>query len=195
MTRIGIISDVHAQLDALEIALDALTSRGVDRVLCAGDLVDKGPDGDAVVEMVQERLIPCVLGNHDETVARHHELYARVVGEEDALKDETVAFLADLPLTRSYTIEGQRILLAHGIPTSNRVYFWEDRGKPKELKRWARNPGHEYVILGHTHRPMDVDWLGVRYLNPGSVSRVRPRDSHTCAILTLPEGTYEVIDL
>lgn len=195
MTRIGLISDVHAQLGALERALEVLTVRGVDRVLCAGDLVDKGPDGDAVVALVQRSLIPCVLGNHDESAARHHQLIDGSSPADRELSEDTVGYLLDLPLTRSYVIEGQRLLLAHGIPTSNRVYFFEDRGKPKELKRWARNPQHEYVVLGHTHRPMDVDWLGVRYLNPGSVSRVRPRDSHTCAILTLPSGAFEVIEL
>ncbi len=195
MTRIGLISDVHAQLDALESALDVLTRRGVDRVLCAGDLVDKGPDGDAVIELVQRRLIPCVRGNHDESAARHHQLTPWPSESDRELSEDSVDYLLELPLTRSYLIDGQRLLLAHGIPTSNRIYFFPDRGKPKELKRWARNPQHDYVVLGHTHRPMDVDWLGARYLNPGSVSKTRPRDSHTCAILTLPSGEFEVIEL
>ena len=193
MTRIGIISDVHAQLGALERALDALTSRHVDRILCAGDLVDKGEEPDEVVSLVREMLIPCVRGNHDESAARHHAILGP--GEVPELLDSTAQFLDELPLTRSYEIDGQRILLAHGIPTSNRVYFFEDRGKPKELKRWARNPGHDVVVLGHTHRPMDLVWRGVRYINPGSVSCVRPRDSHTCALLDLPSGELEFIEL
>ncbi len=66
--KIGIISDVHAHLIPLEKALSIFELEQVDAIVCAGDLVEKGQDGDVVVALLQELNIPCVLGNHDEMI-------------------------------------------------------------------------------------------------------------------------------
>lgn len=63
--RLGLISDVHADLTALEKALHLLDFYQVDQILCAGDLVEGGQEGDGVVRRIQERTIMCVQGNHD----------------------------------------------------------------------------------------------------------------------------------
>ena len=55
--RLGLISDIHADLGALDAALGALVERRVDRIVCAGDVVEKGPDGDAVVPGGPERFV------------------------------------------------------------------------------------------------------------------------------------------
>ena len=52
--RIGILSDIHANLPALEAAFQVFQTQGVDRVICAGDLVEKGEHGDEVVAMLEE---------------------------------------------------------------------------------------------------------------------------------------------
>ena len=65
--KIGIIADVHGDYSALKTALERLdTIHQVDHVLCAGDLVGRGPEQEQVVELVRQRGIPTVKGNHDE---------------------------------------------------------------------------------------------------------------------------------
>ena len=185
--RVGIVSDIHGQPDELERVLEHMAKINIDRVLCAGDLVGKGPDPEGVIDLIRENCIPTVLGNHDEKAILREGCGERELGE-DAL-----AFLQTLPVTREYVWEGQRLLLAHGIPTNNRRNFWPT-GPPKEFKRWANRYWADIVILGHTHCPMRVTWQGLLILNPGSVSCIRRKDSGTFGMLTLPEGRFEVFD-
>lgn len=188
--RVGIVSDIHAQPGALEQALELLERRGADRIVCAGDIMDKGPDHDRVVELLLDWYVPSVLGNHDENaLARAWDPWDLV------LTDQTRAFLEDLPLSRSYEWFGQRILISHGTPNSNKVYFYENLTIPRDFRKWARRRPAEVVILGHTHRPMAVNYRGIWVLNPGSVSGLRPRDSHTCALLDLEAKRYEVLGI
>lgn len=65
MTKIGLISDIHGEPYSLTLALDMLHGRGVDHILCAGDLLEKGSQGNAVAARIREEGIPCVQGNHD----------------------------------------------------------------------------------------------------------------------------------
>ena len=191
--RVGIVSDIHGQPDELERVLEHMAKMNIDRVLCAGDLVDKGPDSEGVIDLIRESCIPTVLGNHDENAVRHNALHLQSSPDETPLTEDALAFLEGLPMTRDYVWEGQRLLLAHGIPTSNQRYFWPDK-TPKGFKRWARHCWTDIVVLGHTHRPMRVEWNDLLILNPGSVSCIRQRDSGTFGVLTLPEGRFEVFD-
>ena len=63
--RIGLLSDVHANLFALRAAIDRLRAEGVDTWMCAGDLVGYGPYPNECVETVAELDPTCVAGNHD----------------------------------------------------------------------------------------------------------------------------------
>src|ERR1700722_10620160 len=63
--KLGLISDVHGDMVALELAWAHLTVLGADRIVCAGDLVGYGPHPDKVVAFVAEHKIDAVRGNHD----------------------------------------------------------------------------------------------------------------------------------
>ena len=190
--KIGLISDIHAHLSDLERALDILYSHSVEKILCAGDLVEKGPDGDAVVELLNKNLIAAVEGNHDENAVRHGAL-----GFEDGetrLSAESLSFLTALPKTRDYEWNGKRVLLCHGTPESNKTRVYAEK-VPKRMKKYLRQSCYDIFIHGHSHAPMDVNWKGIRLLNPGSVRGVRARDSHTCGVLDLSSGVFDVLRL
>lgn len=186
--KIGLISDVHAQLDALHRALDILERQGVDRILCAGDLVDKGPDGDAVVKTINDLLIPCVQGNHDLGAIKHHEL------EPDELQQTTVELLSQLPAIRQYTLHKYNVTLAHGTPMRHDSYCFPHK-VPRDFRKWAAQSSDDVVILGHTHRPMLMRYGALMVINPGSVCRGRSRDSHTCALWDTATNVVRFFDL
>ena len=83
MTILGLISDVHADLKSLKRALDILQGQAVEKIICAGDLVDKGNEGDAVVRLIREQQIPSVMGNHDYMVYRNQQWLMRNAGEQN----------------------------------------------------------------------------------------------------------------
>ena len=63
--KLGLISDIHGDAVALELAWANLTVLGADRIVCAGDLVGYGPHPDRVVAFLAEHGIDSVRGNHD----------------------------------------------------------------------------------------------------------------------------------
>ena len=68
-TQYAIISDIHANLAALERVLADAERCGVEKVVCAGDVVGYGPDPAGAIRILRERDIPTVMGNHDAAVA------------------------------------------------------------------------------------------------------------------------------
>jgi putative phosphoesterase len=194
--KLGLIADVHADLDALKLALDILQGQGVNQVICAGDLVDKGLNGDAVVRLLRERQIPCVMGNHDEKAERTQYWTERTYGANSPLllKEETLDFLMHLPLNWTFEWENMRVLLAHGRPWSNEEYLYpySDKDTFREVLRHAQA---DVVILGHTHEPMAAQVNDQWIFNPGSVCGKHTYGSSTCATLTLPGCDFKVFEL
>ena len=95
--RLGLIADVHADPRALEDALRGLDSHGVDLILCAGDLVGYGGEPDAAVDLLRDRAIPCVWGNHDRWAPERCQVLGRQGWKPAVLRDDTWEFLTALP--------------------------------------------------------------------------------------------------
>jgi putative phosphoesterase len=202
MKKVGIISDIHASLAPLEKALTLLHSHHVDQIVCAGDLVDGGSDGDAVVNLMITHRIPCVIGNHDKSAFGDQgwlRKQLRMNRSDSSLANRllnsyTVAYVAALPQTRYFEWEGSRVCLAHGSPSSPTTYLFP-HGAVERIQQAVKEAEADILILGHTHIPMVLQYEGVWLFNPGSVYGNRDSERRTCAILTLPELQFEVFDI
>jgi len=62
---IAFLSDLHANLEALEVALNDLDQQGVEHLICLGDVIGYGASPREVVELVMKRFETCLQGNHD----------------------------------------------------------------------------------------------------------------------------------
>jgi predicted phosphodiesterase len=192
--RVGILADVHANLPALDAALSALRSHGIERLACAGDLVGYGPHPNECVSVLAEAGAVCVAGNHDlialgrladdgcVPVARQSLAWTA-----HQLTDESRGFLARLPLAATVA---ERIVLAHGAlgdPVA-KVRGPQVPGQVAALTR--EHPAARLLVLGHTHEPAGWDAggrpiphragtvslpLGRAVLNPGAVGQTRSR--------------------
>ena len=187
--KIGVFSDVHGHLDELHKTLTLFESLEVDALICAGDLVDKGTHSDAVITLMRERAIPCVLGNHD-TKAQHSWLTYK-----EPLQAQSLDYLGTLPTDLTYNWVGVSVYVCHATPWQDAsVYVFPEQ--PKALfKLVAEAVKEQVIILGHTHHPMRVDIDGKTILNAGSIYGNRDRDERTCAILTLPEIRFDLYDI
>ena len=173
--RIGLISDIHGNLVALDAALAELDRADVDRIICLGDLAVLGPEPAGVVDRIRERGIATVRGNVDAWLVPGEmptadppdstesiDLTSWTLGQLDASQFE---FLRRLPLTLQVPSSNDRTLLCfHATPAS--VDDITHAGKPARVGEW---PGHSLMACGHTHiqamwRVGDQVWL-----NPGSV--------------------------
>ena len=196
--RYALISDVHANLQALDAVLADIDARGdVGAIYHLGDLVGYSSSPNEVVARLRDRAIAGVAGNYDSTVAtdyehcgcrsespRQEEL-ARVSYEytRGAVTAETRQFLRGLPFSLDLRplgghAPGPRLVLVHGTPTLNTVYWTEDR--PDDFCRKMAavaglRPG-DVLAFGHTHRPWHRVVDGVSFVNTGSVGRPKDGD-------------------
>lgn len=191
--RLGLISDIHADLGALLRALAVLEEHGADKVVCMGDLVEKGPDGDRVVAALNEHHIVCVRGNHDDNAVRRR-LDRDVDPDDPLVAADTAAWLAALPRERRHVWDGVRVAMAHIAPGDSPESVLPGH-IPKSLKRTLRGFEADVLLLGHTHIPMMIRHGALWIINPGSVAGSRTRDSHTCALLELPSLALTVLSL
>lgn len=200
--KIGILGDIHGDYSNFIRALTLFEEAQVTHILCTGDIVDRGADADLIIQFIKIRDIVCVAGNHEHTIIKNQVRWRESANPQRLqnlgriVNDETLDFLATLPDSLSLTIAHQRILLAHGTPWSDVMTVFPD-SRQSTFERLLSEYGTDYdiLILGHTHQPMHAMIEHLHIFNAGSIYGITGRDSHTCAILSLPDYEFTVYDV
>lgn len=130
--RTALISDIHGNHAGLLAALDDIQSRNCDRIVCLGDLVEGGPDNEAVIETLKRRGVPCIRGNHDEN-------------NDVELSAEARRFLVNLP---DRLLEDD-VLYIHISPRSTQ------RKVNHAVEAWNvfDETSYRLIFVGHVHVP------------------------------------------
>lgn len=116
--RIAVISDIHANLPALEAVLAQIKPLAADLVLSLGDQINLGPQPCEVLALLRAQGIPILLGNHE---LRHNHLLS---GRDPALAHDvnfasvrrTQALLGDAPIKAPFSHSIENITFAHSAP-------------------------------------------------------------------------------
>ena len=185
LTRLAIITDVHADVHALRDALAQIDELGVDQILCCGDVVDYGLFPEETLALLRDRGIVTIRGNHDR--------WAIQSGSDASgwdLTSKAVAYLESLPTGWSAIIDGVRVVLAHARPRSDMHGIARDT-PARELMELLDQAAADILIVGHTHVPF-VRRLddGRIVMNPGALLR---DPAPGCEVAT--PGTFAVIDV
>jgi putative phosphoesterase len=188
--KLGLISDVHGDILALETAWAHLNRLGAERVVCAGDLVGYGPCPDEVVAFLAEHEVPSVRGNHDRWALE------RGPGGIDEFGGgtpgpETLAFLGRLPFDLVMA-DGPRVaVVVHGSPRSDMEFVTRRSHPPAVLGDVLAATTADLLVIGHTHEPMWYRCDRGLVVNPGSlVSAAAVPSSRSFALVDL--GTLTV---
>lgn len=195
--ELALLSDVHANLHALEAVLAHLDAHPVDATYHLGDLVGYLPFPNEVVARIHARGIVGVAGNYDSTVARGaehcgcrsespaqealaHTSYAFTVRECSA---HTKQLLGALPFSlqlrpRGGHAAGPQVVLVHGTPTLNTVYWTGDRSDDfcRKMAERAGLRAGDLIAFGHTHKPWRRVVDEMHFVNTGSVGRPKDGD-------------------
>lgn len=213
--RYALISDIHANLPALEAVLDDIARRpAIDAVYHLGDLVGYAPWPNEVVALLREVGIQGVAGNYDSTVAADYKHCGCKYEDprQEALSHlsyewtrahcsaETKRFLGRLPFRLDLRpggghSSGPTVILVHGAPTLNTLYWTEDRPDSfcSKMAQIAGACAGDVLCFGHTHKPWHREVEGVHFLNTGSVGRPKDGDWRAgYAILEVGEGEPRV---
>jgi diadenosine tetraphosphatase ApaH/serine/threonine PP2A family protein phosphatase len=198
---VAVLSDIHANLEALESVLADCEREGAEQYWCLGDVVGYGADPDAVVDRVRALCAPTVAGNHDwaacgQTSTRHFNRHAAFAAEWTAnhMRPENLDWLRALPLIE----RREGVLLVHATPSDPAAWHYcmqvDDALDEMEAFR------EDMCLIGHSHVPgaferhdEDVRYTraeeivmrpGRRYLvNVGSVGQPRDRDARAAYLL------------
>ncbi|HVP20312.1 MAG TPA: metallophosphoesterase family protein [Anaerolineaceae bacterium] len=204
--RILVISDVHANLTALEAVLRAAAP--FDAVWCLGDLVGYGPDVNEVIDTVRQLPnLACVMGNHDSAVLGQIELSSfnrearsSILWTQDTITPDGRKFLQDLP--EKHVIGNATIV--HGSPRSPIWEYLLDSLNASENFDYFNT---SFCFVGHTHIPIayywngdgrPIDWQllghedfprlkGKMIVNPGSVGQPRDHDPRAAYAIFWPD--------
>lgn len=213
--RCALISDVHANLPALEAVLGDIDARGdIDATYHLGDLVGYAPWPNEVVSLIRDARISGVAGNYDSTVATgyahcgcryedarqealSHESYAWTLANTSA---DSKRFLGALPFRLDVRPfgghqAGPTLRLVHGNGVLNTVYVTEERSDDF-LAKMAGGMGAragDAVCFGHTHKPWHRAVEGVHFVNTGSVGRPKDGDPRAgYAVIQVTDSAVEV---
>jgi putative phosphoesterase len=184
--KIGIVSDVHCNHDALRIALDRMGD--VDELLCAGDAVYQFRFSNEVMEVLRERDARYILGNHEDVLLGKWGEHAR---SADWVRESELEFMAGHAYTLETRINDKKLVMVHGSP-------WEPHNEyiypnSPAISRFAELEA-DYVILGHTHYQMAERVGRALVINPGSAGEPRdPRNGFMLSYAVLDTETDEVV--
>jgi putative phosphoesterase len=194
--RIAILSDIHANLDALQVVWADGEEQCPDTVYCLGDLVGYGASPNEVVAFLRERGVPTVMGNYDEGVGFDKDECGCIYRdpEEDRLgklsllwtrqqtTPENKAHLQKLEIQIRLDDQRPSLLTVHGSPRKISEYMFEDR-PAATFERIARLAGSDILLFGHTHLPYQKRVSCTRFVNTGSVGKPKDGDARAGHVL------------
>lgn len=199
--KLLLISDVHANLPALDAVLNHLT---YDKVLFMGDAVDYGPFPFEVYSRLHQIRAIRVLGDHDASASlgvkshytpemmRASDLTRNLITLRRMPKRALQALGKKGHRRMFLEYGGLRILMVHGSP-KDELYQYVSREEASNLVE----PNMDLIVLGHTHVPYEVKNESSWVVNPGSVGMPRDGSPHaSCAILDTYNKTvhFERVD-
>ena len=181
--RLLVLSDIHANLTALEAALDAANGSW-ERVVCLGDVVGYGPDPNEVTSRVRELGATTIRGNHDKAVTDlmgtddfNPVAKAAVNWSRSQLSNENLDWLAALPQGPR---EAEGVVLVHGAFQDEDEYVFT----PSQALEGLLDSTLPVTFYGHTHHQGGFSYQD----NLLEVLQLHPRDSEERSALRLEAG-------
>ena len=205
--KIGIISDIHSNVQALKAVLKEFNKIKVDKIICCGDIIGIGPNPEEAVQMLikKRECLISVRGNHEKYFTdglpkevhddKRKMSFDKIQNHkwtQSMLSEESIKFIKELPVEKSIEIENKKLYIVH--------YPENEEGK---YKKHIKNPtiienqdmfdkiNADIFIYGHTHaysvNNMENKW----YINPGALGCPISNNIANAGILDINSGKVE----
>lgn len=178
--RLAFLADIHGNLPALEAVLRDLRSQAPDQVFLGGDLVNRCPWNNEVMDLLADLGWPSVIGNHDLVTARIHtphnpppftdrQRYRSLWWTASTLHERHLQTLRRLPPARRIDFKPfSPIRLFHGTPENMFLGLYQEMNEAT-IVALLQGVAESVVVCAHTHRPMARRTGGWTIFNSGSV--------------------------
>lgn len=204
--RVAVLSDLHANAQALEAVMSDVVSQKCEHVFCLGDIALAGPQPKEVVEYVMEQDSWTIIqGNTDKMIAQYgtdvaefleaqYPVMANAIADDvTILSDAHRAFLNNLPPMLEFEVEGCTVLLVHGSPRANNEDILPNM--PLEtVEEIISGVNDSLILCGHTHIPCGYQTrTNQTVVNVGSVGRPMTTEPKACyAVIDFNNGSFEI---
>jgi len=187
MEKIAIISDVHANITALNAVLNDIRNRNIKRIFCLGDSISKCSNPDLVIDTLIRVCEVILVGNSDYNICRP-EVKERNFWTRSKIGEERANFIFNLPVSHEFYMSGHLFRLFHASPynltaiynpmfnNNNPNFSVAEIKNPEELfentefiGKNSGDPKPDVVGFGHIHTPFVVRYKNKTIFNPGSV--------------------------
>lgn len=205
MTKFAVLSDIHANIHALDAVLETLSSHDLASIYCTGDIVGYGTHPNDCIKRLKEIGAVCIRGNHDRFAVGldngasfNNEAYESGLRTRENMTEANQDYL--LGLTDRLCVESN-IVLAHGSPDDMDRYLFDPLELIEVATEMYRSEGPGLCFVGHTHlaafadcrRALRADQEVVSFdstqrvvINPGSVGQSRDGN---------PAAAYALVDM
>lgn len=193
--KIAIISDIHANFQALQAVLNDIKEQGCEKILCLGDLAMAGPEPEKVINFVKEQDWEIIQGNTDKMIAEFTPELAEnvkkifpvmgnaLIDDDKILGASEKDYLKNLPEQKELEIEGVKILMVHGSPRRNNEDILPDR-PIEEIEEIIKGVDADLIFCGHTHVPCGYQTNSKKtVVNVGSVGRPMTKNPESCYVV------------
>jgi len=183
--KFAFLADIHGNYDALKAVVNELPS--VDRLVVLGDVLGYYPFFGECIDELEKAGTEYILGNHEAYQMNILQKPSSPIFDwfyryfEENASDRDRYWLKNLKVEKSIQLKDAKLKFFHGSPWNISEYIYPD------FLEWSRfdSIDADIIVLGHTHRPMDVHNGKKRIINPGSVGQ--PRDCN-------PQASYAIYD-
>ena len=203
--RVAVISDIHANLIALEAVLKDIEQENCEHIICLGDLVLAGPQPKETLEFIQQQNWTIVQGNTDKLIVDYGQdiigmlkenypvMANALVDDINYITEDDKKFLEELAPMIFADIDGVKILFVHGSPRANNENILP--GRPlDEIEEIIADTEADLILCGHTHIPCGYQTNKKQtVVNVGSVGRPMTPSPLACYVVVDSEnGIFNV---
>lgn len=203
--RIAVISDIHANLIALQEVLKDIENEKCEHIICLGDLILAGPQPISIMDFIGQQNWTIIQGNTDKLIAEYSpeilemlkEKYPvmanAIVDDMNYVTEENQKYLQELPAQLEADIEGVKVLFVHGSPRANNEDILPNRPL-EEIEEIIAGVDADLILCGHTHIPCGYQTTKKQtVVNVGSVGRPMTPTPLACyAVIDFENGVFNI---
>lgn len=192
--KIAVISDIHSNLMALDMAIADAIKMNVSKFVFLGDYITDGEDGNHVVNIVRELSCDVVLGNREkyilnyETSKRDYQNYRTISNTFDSLSVENFKYIKKLDTFKIIEVGIYKILLLHGDEVSHL-----DEGLNNIFDKIIEMYDFDICLFGHSHKYVNKKYKDKYFINPGSIGLPTDTPSYKYCIIEIGEDINVIL--